>query len=431
MKNDQTSVVEWVDDGSGKVPVFFDRHFRLVDMLHDFIADVADRKRRERGSPRAYQSTVDAATYALLDWWRYLEDEQYAWLEVTDQLLEGYRDHAFKRVRSSSKGRKSDRTAKRTVNARLRWIYKFYCWAQEEAGLCRNLIGMDHAIFSKLPTYWRRGNGSSKKKRADRTVLYPVCFPRVDGRGSGPQYFATGKDKRSILARFADTSDTVLAERNRLIIELTDRVGWRAGTLQGLVIDDFNADAFERATDEGITVHPEVQKFSNDQGFLVPYTLAARIRRYVELRARWLAAHGWSEARASRRLFLGSRSGRPLGDKTISQLVGDAFRKIGVRAGIGAGHHSFRRKFSTESTADDINARRALGLSTAVEDVGFATARRLGQKSIDSSAPYQRAVTNGLSNSEPHKLREQIRELESELADKDREIANLRRRPKH
>lgn len=430
MKVKQTSVVEWVDDGSGKVPVFFDRRFRLVDMLHDFIADVADRKRRERGSLRAYQSTVDSATYALLDWWRYLEDNRQVWLEVTDNVLEGYRDHAFKRVRNSPKGRKSDRTAKRTVNARLRWIYRFYCWAQEDTGLCRNLVGMNHPIFSKLPTYWRRDKGSSKKKRGDRGVLYPVCFPRVDGRGSGPQYFATSKDKRSILARFADISDPVLAERNRLIIELTDRVGWRSGTLRGLVIDDFNADAFERATDEGITVHPEVQKFNNDQGFLVPYTLAARIQRYIVLRSRWLAAHGWTEAHASRRLFLSARSGRPLGDKTISQLVGDAFRKIGVRAGMGAGHHSFRRKYSTESTADDIKARRALGLSTAAEDVGFATARRLGQKSIDSQAPYQRAVTSGLRDSEPLKMREQLRELESELADKDRVIADLKRKLK-
>ena len=56
-----------------------------------------------------------------------------------------------------------------------------------------------------------------------------------------------------------------------------------------------------------------------------------------------------------------------------------------------------------------------------------STAIRLGQSSLASQAPYQRAVRDGTRDAEPHRLRRQVQELESTVADQDAVIAQLRR----
>jgi hypothetical protein len=417
--------VEWVDDGEGRIPVFFDRHHRLVDVFHDYVVSLADRKRRA-ASAQAYTSTVESATYALLGWLRHLEAKRVGWLAASDARLEAFRDGALKEVLGSARGKRNERTAKRTVNVRLQWIYRFYRWAQQDVALCSNLIGPRGAIRSTITLASKR----RKKGRRSRDVdldLYPQCFGGVSGHAGGSQYFATPQDKRRITEYFSRGSDPFIVERNRLIVELTDRVGWRASTLTGLTIDDFGEDALVRAGEAGLVVTPAVQKFAYQNRFEVPDALVARIARYIGARRRWLTENGWSEARAKRRLFLVGASGRPFGPQGIVQLLGRAFRATGVKAGIGAGHHSFRRKFSDESTEADLEARRALGYSTAVEDVMHATALRLGQRRIDSQAPYQRAVRSGTRQAPVQKLRDQVIELETALADKDQMIADLQR----
>lgn len=425
MSSESLALIEWVDDGAGVVPVFYDRHQRLVDVLHDYVVDLAGLKRGQRGSDRAYRSTIDAVAYALLDWWRYLESVRLNWDQANDDTLCEYRKQAYAHVIKSGKGRRDERLAKRTVNVKLRWIYRFYVWAQANA-VCLGRIGPDKPIRSTL-TETKRDPIKKKKQRSEDEGWYPCCFPGVGGRAGGTQYFATADDKRKILALFAKTPDLFVAERNRLMMELTDRVGWRAGTLTALRCDHFTDEAFAQSSDAGLVVTPDIQKFSHHDNFEVPHALAGRIARFIETRKKWLTTHGWSEQQAKHRLFLNSRNGQPLGEKSISQLFGTAFRSIGVPAGKGAGHHSFRRKFGDETTQDDLKARRAFGMSTAVEDVLHSTARKLGQHSIVSQGPYQRAVVDGTRDAEPQRLRRQLQELESTLADKDVEIAALKR----
>lgn len=427
MSSEPRACVEWVDDGAGAVPVFYDRHQRLVDVLHDYVVDLAGLKREQRGSERAYRSTVEAVTYALLDWWRHLETARLAWDRASDETVAAYRKHAYAQVLKSGKGRRDERLAKRTVNVKLRWIYRFYVWAQSN-GACQGRIGPDRPIRSTL-TEPKQASDKRKKQRSDDEGWYPYCFPNVSGRAGGTQYFATADDKRKILAQFANLSDPFVAERNRLMVEFTDRVGWRAGTLTALQCKHFTDAAFAQSSDAGLTVMPDIQKFGHHDSFEVPHALAGRVARFIEVRKKWLSKHGWSEQGTKGRLFLNSRNGRPLGEKTISQLFGTAFRAIGVPAGRGAGHHSFRRKFGDETTQDDLKARRAFGMSTAVEDVMHATARKLGQHSIVSQGPYQRAVVDGTRDAEPQRLRRQLQELEATLADRDAEIAALKRTP--
>ena len=69
---------------------------------------------------------------------------------------------------------------------------------------------------------------------------------------------------------------------------------------------------------------------------------------------------------------------------------------------------------------------KELGLSTAAEDVMHATARKLGQRSIASQTPYQRAVRSGTRESTVAKLSQTVEEQNSVIADQDEEIRRLR-----
>ncbi|WP_028839815.1 MULTISPECIES: hypothetical protein [Thermomonas] len=421
----RVAVIEWVDNGTGKVPVFFDRKYRLFDPFHDYVASVAVRKRL--AAPQgAYASAVEAAAYALLAWLRYLEESKVTWERASDGTLQQFRDAALKQVLGSLRSKGNERTAKRTVNVRLQWIYRYYRWAQQDAGLCKGVIGPGLAINSAI-TQPKRKRQRSRKKREVDLDLYPLCFTGVSGTAGGTQYFATAKDKQRIAEFFAKGADPFIVERNQIILELSDRIGWRAGTITYLTIDAFNEEAIEKAEEDGLVVTPSVQKLAYQNSFTIPLTLALRIVRHIEARQRWLAKHKWTEKQAQCRLFLSGKTGRPLGGKTIVQLIGGAFRAIGVVAKIGAGHHSLRRKFADESTRDDLAARRSMGLSTAVEDVMHATAKRLGQRNIASQTPYQRAVRDGTRQAESHRLRAELQETEALLATKDAKIAALER----
>lgn len=418
------AAVEWADDGSGRLPVFYCSRKRLVDALHDYVASVAEPKVRAANSAAAYASTVDGATYALLGWLRYLDDKGIGLWQVSDSVFRAFRTHALNEVKASKRGKNDERVAKRTVNTKLEWIYRFYTWAQC-TGLCKGLIGTEAPVTSSLPLI-KEGDCAGFNPVSLRRGRYPCCFSDVSGSAGGTQYFATRKDKKAILRIVAALPDPFLRERDHLIIELSDRVGWRAGTLTGLLVDDFRREWFDEAEDGDFSVTPSVQKFGHGFSFNVPVTLAARVIRYIDARVAWLKEQGWDERRAGGVLFLSVRDGRPLGPKTIVQRVGQYFRAIGVPARVGAGHHALRRKFSTESTRDDLDSRRQLGLSTSVEDVLHSNAQRLGQKRIGSQVPYQRAVRDSTREAEANAMRRALHEADAAAVDKDKEIADLK-----
>lgn len=415
-------IVEWTDDGTGRVPVFFDGLRRLVCPLHDYVESVAA-SRRDSASAVGYRSSVDAATYALLGWLKHLDTEGKGLWDVNDALLTDHRDALLAAVMRSPRGKKDRRLGQRTVNTHLRWIYRFYAWAQEEVGLCAGLVGRRGPLTSAL---CEPGADAPKgKRRSDNAEAFPKCFKRVSGRSGGKQHFATSDEKKKLLNALASSEDSFVRERNRLWVELTDRVGWRAGTLTGLEVEDFSAARMTESGDGRYLVTPKVQKFGYGGAFEVPATLTVRVLRFIAVRQEWLRKRGWTEAATQGRLFLSATTGGPLGPKTIVQAFGRAYREIGVPAGRGAGHHSLRRKFGDEVTKQELEARREMGLSTAAEDLMHVTARRLGQRSIASQGPYQRAVRSGTRQADAYKLREALQEKDDQIAEKDEMILRL------
>lgn len=419
----ELSRVEWVDDGAGRVPVFFDSRGRLVDALHDFVVTVVASKHGSL-SEAGYRSAVDAASYATLGWLRYLDSVGKQLQDANDAILEEFRNATLTRVLKAVGGKGDERVSKRTVNAQLRWIYGFYAWANGEGGKFSGVMSAQGPVTSALCDPPSSQDG--KRRRREGARDFPKCYRGVSGQGGGKQHFATSEEKRRLIAALTSGESPFVRERNRLWVELTDRVGWRAGTLWGLEVDDFHHPRMTESED-GFLVTPKVQKNGYGGAFEVPATLVARVRRFMDLRAAWLKENRFPEAKTGGRLFVSSTTGRPLGPKTIVQAFGKAYREIGVPAGRGAGHHSLRRKFGDEVTVQELEARREMGLSTAPEDLMHVTARRLGQRSISSQGPYQRAVRSGTRRADAVKLREALYEMDAVIADKDVEIGLLRR----
>ena len=427
MSASEFASLEWVGDDVSRVPVFYDRNNRLVSPFHDFVALLAADKDNISPSSQATRSAVNAAAYALLGWLRLLEERRMPWTAGSEQLLRIHRDSAYKAVLNSTRSKKSERAAKRTVNVRLQWIYDFYLWAQNDENLCSKVIGPGCVIESAL-TVGRIGRlAFAKSHKLSFDAMFPVCFRGVSGSAGGVQYFASAEDKRAMLVCLSSGKDPFVVERNSIIVEMADRVGWRVGTLTYLSIGDFDEARLVDADDAGVSVIPAAQKFGYGFAFSVPHSLFARVRRFIKQRSVWLDQHGFSEKSAHGRLFVSSRRGAPLGDKTITQLICAAFRSIGIPANIGAGPHSYRRKFSVDSTSDDLRMRKAEGFSTSLEDVLHANALRMGHKNIHSQGPYQRAVRHGLHSSEPYQLKERVRDLEAELSERESRISQLER----
>lgn len=415
------ALVEWVGVGTERLPVFYNAKLRLMDEFHDYVCYVAETQAKS-GSSQAYTSKVQAVSYALLAWLRFLDGRSASWKDADNAKLRGFKDLALKRVKASVRGKGNENAAKRTVNIQLKWIYRYYAWA-ERTERCGTILGPDED--APIKSTLNMPSANSKRKIGLDKNAYPLLFGRLGNR-SGAQYFASGQDKRKVAEVLSEANDPFIAERNLIILELASRVGWRAGTMTFLESGDFPTHPNEKMPGDGVPIRPAIQKGGHSDSFGVPLTLALRISRFIQWRERWLIQRGWSEKEAKGRLFVSGKTGTPLGNKTITQMIGSAFRKIGVEAGRGAGVHSFRRKYAEDSTRDDLSSRRAGGYSTAMEDVMHGTAHRLGHRSLSSQVAYQRAVHASTHKDHTHELRTSLEEVESELAVAKAENAALR-----
>lgn len=417
--------MDWVAyKGEYKLPVYYDCELGLVDPFHDYIVYLAKKKLIENAGVQAYKSEIEAASYALKSLLDFLSVDRRNWKDVNDLMLVDYRDWALEQLLKSEKSKQDKKAAKRSINVKLRHIYSYYVWAQNYAHLIHNWIGpTDCPILSTLSV-----DGRQTENKQSEGFKYPVCYRRIgEGARTRGQYTATQNDKIKLIEYFTSTQTLETAERNIIIMEIADQVGWRNGSIHDLTVDQFSWDLIESEMGESLQVTPPTQKFGYDKSFEVPIGLAAWIARYIDRRNEIMKRNGWPEKAAKRRIFLNLNTGRPIGKKTITQIFSTAFTAIGAPKKRNAGIHSFRRKFTQEATAKELHERKSKGLSTAVEDVLFAIARKLGQEKIYSQEPYQRAVSDDIKQSPTSKLEQQLKELEKRFAEQELENARLRK----
>lgn len=418
--------VQWGKLPSGyKSPIIFDGKLRIIEPFTRYCLDIANMNSRFKQRSQAHKSEINSASTALKYLADFMRTNRLEWNEVDDAHLDQFRTWYLEQIEQSSQTR-NDLSRKRTVNIRLREIYNFYYWAQEEAFLVENHIGweLQSKIRSKLPAYIK--DGRSALPRSDKnSLLYPKIFPRAGSSADVIDYTATDRDKENLKEHFETQGDSdYVVRRNILIMEIAATVGWRQGSIQSLLIDSFADEIIDGCDKEFLAVQPLNQKYGYHYEFEVPLALALRINRHIKSdRANFLASKKLKEKTAKHHLFISSTTGKPLAEMTITEIFSKAFTAIGAPK--GSGIHSFRRSFTSNEMRLQIDTRKRNNLSTAPEDVMLPVQRKLGHKSPLSQQVYADATQSLTRDTVERELRDENLQLRAEIAEKEREISIL------
>lgn len=93
-------------------PSIRDEHLELIEPFLDYSIYRANQKIAQRAEVDSCRSTIQTVAYALKDFTEYLRRKNKRWTDVTDAVLEGFRNQAFDETVRSRKGSQDELTAK-------------------------------------------------------------------------------------------------------------------------------------------------------------------------------------------------------------------------------------------------------------------------------------------------------------------------------
>lgn len=425
--------VIWVEWKPGrKVPVIRNRRLEVIEPFLDYVLVSARARFQVRSTPTAFKSYMENIGYGLIALARFLSTRpDLEWSSLTNDALSEFLEWTKDRTKANPRSR-NEESAKRTANARMRVVYDFLTWAQEDALLITNMVGntQTFAVRSSLPRMRHDGHKGLRKER-DK---YPLLYQDVgsNSRTSDRQYWATDEDFEQIRQYFWETSGIEAAERNDLMLRLLHGQGWRRASVNSLTVDLFDDALIKDAVDAGethISVIPPHQKRGYKRAFAVPIAAALSVRRYIDGgRKTLLTKRGVDEKDVSahqNRIFISVTTCLPLTEEAISEIFRRAFRAAGRP--VGANTHSFRRAYAETRWAEEIEFRQREGLSLAYEDIAMAVADDLGHASIVSQDAYHRILSRVRKQSVEQGLRNRIADLSDQVASQRSLILQMRR----
>lgn len=426
--------INWVPYFDGRnVPLLFDRRSQLNDHFSLYIFHLARIKIRCDGLSASkidvYNSYIRKVVYSISSFAMYLEIKSLDWRSVDDQILEDYREEEQARSLRSKSGR-TELTTKRSTNEKLREVYRFYFWAQEDQWLIANHMGWPDAnIVSLLPVH-RRDPISISKNRNLKQLMYPLCYRRVgEGSRRKPTHYATDKELEELRRFFYDNCFPITAERNVLIVDIIESTGWRQGSVRSLRTHQFDIETIAEAIRKGhatYPVTPEDQKGGKSDEYEIPIPLACRIATFVQKsRSGLLNCRHKSEAVGDEYLFISYTTCKPLGKTEISRIIAQAFSAIG--APMGAGAHSIRRQFGKEKATEILQVRQRIGASMSPEDVVQDLMHYLGHSHTAAQEAYTRGKQDVYQLSVESDLRNKNEVLKAEVARLEAENVAMKR----
>lgn len=418
--------VKWGElPGGYKSPVFFNTRVELNEAFTSYCLHITNKNVRSRAGMQSHKSSIDKSTNALKSLADFMLSHGLKMDEVEDCHLEAYREWELVNVRSKKSSR-DDLSSKRTVNIKLREVYNFYIWAQEKYLILEGYVGIGHEY--KIQSLLTPDKKSTRSAFADDNRRYPLCYKRVGSSGQAVDYVATENDLHKLREYFNSGKDGYAAERNILIMDIVEAVGWRQGSVQSLTVDNFLGEKIIGTlnTDDAIaTVKPKKQKFGYQFDFEFPEALIYRIQRHIKnTRSDLLLRKNITEGELQGALFLSSVTGKPLADSAITQLFSKAFSAVNCPR--GSGIHSIRRKFTSDDIRVELETRVKKKLSTAPADVTHGTKRKLGHESELSLAAYYDASKTLTSTTIEYTLKEEVLMLKGDLAEGERENRELK-----
>jgi site-specific recombinase XerD len=385
--------------------------------LTDYAAYLID----ERGNSTL---TVGQGLHQLVEFWTFLQNEETRLQSVSNATIRKFKAENFKKVKKSKAHRGGDDQAKKTVNVKLERIYQWIVWLQSSGRVPVGTIGRHGlvvAIIESQVVRKRRGGrwveGSGKK--------YPLLFKvgKRNAKHNAAGSVVTDNDVSDLTAYFSERFDPFVAQRNSLFADIAESAGFRRGSICSLSIDQFELSEVEEAEGEYL-VRPPKQKLSYTKTFGIELALAYRVCEFIENYWKpWVKEHKVSKAVHRNALFLSEKTGKPILERSMTQVISRAFRSLGFDKGVGP--HTLRGKFASTFVDEELAERRELGLDTSNRSIAAAAAMKLGHDDPDqfygyassSQARLARIAREGrlaelkALREEVKSLREQVRQL--------------------
>lgn len=400
----------WSTIRSMKYPSLRDPDGNLLEPFTSYLHSIV-RKSGERFDPKRANSEIQAATYAMTGFCDFLHRKGQRLTKINQKVLLMFRDDAFEKTRHAPSGSGRDRPAAMTTNVKLRHVYDFLAWCQENRRIPRRTIGpRDCRITSTLPC--------SKEQITSGKLNYPLLFRRIgeNAREDEGQYWATEEDIRLVEEFFREKHGQFTAERNVLLLRLGEHEGWRVGSSASLTREQFSDEAFaQQKNADAFEVCPPDQKLGYQFSFSMPWPLAHFIKNYIATsRAEHMRALAITEDTADHRIFLSASSGKPIRSRSVSQIFSAALRALGRPK--RAAYHAFRRHKAQHIAEEVIERRTREGQSIARDDVVDEIARAMGHASREAQRAYVRATKTASLRTVEERQRDEIVALQLEVA---------------
>lgn len=326
--------------------------------------------------------TLEAALYNLSPFFVFLKKNKIHINDANDVWLVKYRDESFRFLRGNALPASSDKTQKRTINERIKGVYRFAFWYQSSHPLNFRLIGPSGCnIRSELSV-----SNLNARSKAGVYSMFPLLYKLTGGRSKHkPVSRATNSIKSGLIRRFSSHYDEYIMARNILIIDIADEMGLRRASLNSLECSDFT-DWLAAENVGNLVIIPKSQKFGYRISYKFSFSLIMKICNFIEgPRKRLFHRLGISEHIGQNRIFISSKSCRPLNNQSITDIIAKSMREIGVKHG---SIHAFRHKFINDEVEREINRRLLLKLDTSIESIAAAVALKVGHANTSSLFTY-------------------------------------------
>lgn len=363
---------------------------------------------------------------AFMDW---LLHRGKSLSRISDTVLKTWRDDSLTETKLRPQHRGSEEHARKTTNAKLWRVYHWLHWLQLDARLPFGTIGPKGAVMSEL--FEGVGRRTISKRRPKDRVKQFTCPLEYKLRKANSKHRISkfiledvhiDEYQRKMFERYGDT---YLAQRNSLFVALAHEGGLRRGSINSLTTEQFAAKGISECRDEW-WVQPPKQKFNYINSFPLPIHLAVRVRHYIDNYLEpFLAASGIPKTVHQDCLFLSVRSGAPLKDRSIGQIVSEGFRDQGAPVGVGS--HALRRKFSSDALDEETEHRREEGLDTSGTSISLAMSLRLGQADPMSHLTYVSANQSKKARARTAQKNAELERLKTENSDLKVEVDALKK----
>lgn len=399
--------------------------FLVYDLEQDCVlrelTDYATYQVDERGNTSL---TVGQGLHHLVEFWTFLQNEGTRLRSVSNATIRKFKAENFKKVKKSKAHRGGDDQAKNTVNLKLERIYQWIVWLQETGRVPVGTIGRRGLVVAIIESKVVRKR-SGGRWVAGGEKKYPLLFKvgKRNAKHNAAGSVVTDNDVSDLMAYFSDRFDPFVAQRNSLFADIADSAGFRRGSICSLRIDQFDISEIEAAKGEYL-VRPPKQKLSYTKTFGIELALAYRICEFIENYWKpWVKEHRVLKSVHENALFLSEKTGKPILQRSMTQVISRAFRSLGFDKGIGP--HILRGKFASTFVDEELAERRELGLDTSNRSIAAAAAMKLGHDDPDQFYAYASSSQARLARiaregrlaelkalrDEVKALREQVRQL--------------------